>query len=63
MFKISSLNFIRFFPRPPWGKGKKRMIQTTKFPISINFTNSLGKTIYPKIYPKITKKFTKQPET
>ena len=30
-------------------------IKSSKFPISINFTNPLRKTIYSQIYPKITK--------
>jgi len=37
--------------------------KSSKFSISINFTNPLRKTFYIQIYPKITKKFTKQPRT
>ena len=41
----------------------KKITKSSKFHISINFTNPLRKTIYLRIYLKITRKFTKRPKT
>ena len=37
--------------------------KSSKFPISINFTNPLRTIIYPQMFPKLTHKFKKQPKT
>ena len=44
------------------GNTRQGNIKSSEFPISLNFTYPLRKTIYPQIYPKITKQLTKSPK-